>query len=155
MPGVDDHQLQLGDAVGDSASSHQRHRRHRQGGRGHHIQATDLQRIYLGDAKELLAGADAETDWVLREGDENTGLYVILDGGDDPTLIPVINITSAQLILGAGVQPTYVDQDVIDDQTPGDPIGIAGAPQTLPRPPAVSASAHAAPRRSTCRRPSR
>jgi proteasome accessory factor PafA2 len=34
---------------------------------GRTMRATDLQRIYLGDAKELLAGADAETDWVLRE----------------------------------------------------------------------------------------
>jgi proteasome accessory factor A len=34
---------------------------------GRTMRATDLQRIYLADAKELLAGADPETDWVLRE----------------------------------------------------------------------------------------
>ena len=55
-------------------------------------------------------------------------------GHDPPELIPVINITSAQLILGADVKATSVDQEVVDEQTPGIPIGILGAPQTLPRP---------------------
>jgi proteasome accessory factor PafA2 len=34
---------------------------------GQTISAVELQRIYLRDAKRLLAGADPETDWVLRE----------------------------------------------------------------------------------------
>ncbi len=34
---------------------------------GRTMRATDLQRIYLRDAQKLLAGADADTDWVLRE----------------------------------------------------------------------------------------
>jgi proteasome accessory factor A len=34
---------------------------------GRTMSAVDMQRIYLGDAKRLLAGADEETDWVLRE----------------------------------------------------------------------------------------
>ena len=51
-----------------------------------------------------------------------------------PQLIPVINTTSAQLILGADVKATQVDQEVVDEQTAGIPIGILGAPQTLPRP---------------------
>jgi proteasome accessory factor A len=33
---------------------------------GRTIGAVDLQRIYLSDAKRLLAGSDADTDWVLR-----------------------------------------------------------------------------------------
>jgi type VII secretion protein EccB len=65
---------------------------------------------------------------------EEPAPYVILDESEHPTLIPVINLTSVQLILGADTKATFVDQDVIEDQTPGDPIGIAGAPQTLPRP---------------------
>ena len=49
--------------------------------------------------------------------------------------IPVINITSAQLILGADVEPTLRRRRRSSrTQTPGDAIGILGAPQTLPRP---------------------
>jgi hypothetical protein len=77
-------------------------------------------------------------DWnqvglVVTRGDQ-PATYVILAVQDPPTLIPVINITSAQLILGADVKATSVDQDVVDEQTPGLPIGILGAPQTLPKP---------------------
>jgi Pup amidohydrolase len=34
---------------------------------GRTMRATDLQRIYLQDARALLAGADPDTDWTLRE----------------------------------------------------------------------------------------
>jgi type VII secretion protein EccB len=99
----------------------------------------------LGLAVLLMAGAAiasvlaprTEEDWGkvgLVVGREVPAPYVILEEGDPPTLIPVINITSAQLILGADVEATQVGQDVIDAQTPGAPIGILGAPQTLPPP---------------------
>src|SRR3712207_582434 len=93
--------------------------------------------LIAGAAIASVLASRTEEDWNkvgLVVSREEAAPYVILDDREDPTLIPVINITSAQLILGAGVEPTYVDQDVIEDQTPGDPIGIAGAPQTLPRP---------------------
>jgi type VII secretion protein EccB len=93
--------------------------------------------LLAGAAIASVLASRTEEDWNkigLVVSRQEAAPYVILDDGDDPTLIPVINITSAQLILGAGVEPTYVDQSVIEDQTPGDPIGIAGAPQTLPRP---------------------
>ena len=70
---------------------------------------------------------------MVTRGDQ-PATYVILEEDDPPELIPVINITSAQLILGADVKATSVDQEVVDDETPGIPIGILGAPQTLPRP---------------------
>ncbi|MBJ7359587.1 type VII secretion protein EccB [Nocardioides sp.] len=78
-----------------------------------------------------------EEDWNkvgLVVSREEAAPYVILEDEDDPELIPILNITSAQLILGADVEPTYVEQDVIEQQTPGETIGIFGAPQTLPRP---------------------
>ncbi len=93
--------------------------------------------LIAGAAIASVLASRTEEDWNkigLVVSREEAAPYVILDDGENPTLIPVINITSAQLILGVGVEPTYVDQDVIEDQTPGDPIGIAGAPQTLPRP---------------------
>ncbi len=93
--------------------------------------------LIAGGAIASVLATRTEEDWNkigLVVSRQEAAPYVILDEGENPTLIPVINITSAQLILGADVEPTYVDQDVIEDQTPGDPIGIAGAPQTLPRP---------------------
>ena len=78
-----------------------------------------------------------EEDWNkvgLVVSREEAAPYVILEDEENPELIPILNITSAQLILGAGVEPTYVEQEVIEQQTPGETIGIFGAPQTLPRP---------------------
>lgn len=59
--------------------------------------------------------------------------YVITDNTEgDPDLRPVINVTSAQLILGVDVQPKIIKQEVLDGVTPGADIGILGAPQQLP-----------------------
>jgi type VII secretion protein EccB len=93
--------------------------------------------MVAGAAIASVLASRTEEDWNqvgLVVSREEAAPYVILEASDPPTLYPVINITSAQLILGADLDPTYVDQDVIENQTPGDTIGIAGAPQTLPRP---------------------
>ena len=93
--------------------------------------------LIAGAAIASVLASRTEEDWNkvgLVVSREEAAPYVILEEADPPTLIPVINITSAQLILGADIEPTYVDQEVVEDQTPLDPIGIAGAPQTLPRP---------------------
>lgn len=85
------------------------------------------------------------TDWTesgLIVSKETGQAYVILpdeDGslpdGDGPVeLRPVINITSARLILGADVEPTLISQETIDDQLVGDDIGILGAPASVPSP---------------------
>jgi type VII secretion protein EccB len=63
---------------------------------------------------------------------ETGAAYVILEQSDDPELRPVINSTSAKLILGADADPTLISQDTIDDQQIGDDIGILGAPASLP-----------------------
>src|SRR3954453_5032588 len=94
--------------------------------------------LIAGAAIASVLASRTPEDWnkvglVVTRGDQ-PATYVILDLQDPPKLIPVINITSAQLILGADVKATSVDQDVLDEQTPGIPIGILGAPQTLPRP---------------------
>ena len=94
--------------------------------------------LVAGAAIASVLAARTPEDWnkvglVVTRGDQ-PATYVILDEHDPPQLIPVINITSAQLILGADIKATSVDQDVVDEQTPGIPIGILGAPQTLPRP---------------------
>jgi type VII secretion protein EccB len=82
-------------------------------------------------------------DWTsagLVVSKETGQAYVILpdeNGGrpdpDEPVeLRPVINITSARLILGPDVEPMLVSQGTIDDQRVGDDIGILGAPASLP-----------------------
>ncbi|MFT4082759.1 MAG: type VII secretion protein EccB, partial [Nocardioides sp.] len=74
----------------------------------------------------------AASDW------DNQGLvvtesgsrYVVTqDGGD---LWPVTNLTSAQLILGLEPHTTVVSADTVDKRTPRPPIGILGAPESLP-----------------------
>ena len=94
--------------------------------------------LVAGAAIASVLASRTPEDWnqvglVVTRGDQ-PATYVILEEDDPPELIPVINITSAQLILGADVKATSVDQEVVDEETPGIPIGILGAPQTLPRP---------------------
>ena len=77
----------------------------------------------------------APDDWasqglVLSKEDGNA--YVILEDEGDPVLRPVINITSAKLILGADSEPRSVPQEEIDERVVGDDIGIFGAPATVP-----------------------
>lgn len=67
--------------------------------------------------------------------DDHGALYVILDKEQalgDPTLRPVINVTSAQLILGAGVKTKSVPDDVLARREKGPSIGILDAPPTVP-----------------------
>lgn len=94
--------------------------------------------LVAGAAIASVLASRTPEDWnqvglVVTRGDQ-PATYLILEEREVPELIPVINITSAQLILGADVKATSVDQEVVDEQTPGIPIGILGAPQTLPRP---------------------
>jgi len=93
--------------------------------------------LIAGAAIASVLASRTPEDWnkiglVATRGDQ-PATYLILEEAEHPTLIPVINITSAQLILGADVKATEVDQEVVDEQTPGIPIGILGAPQTLPK----------------------
>ena len=79
----------------------------------------------------------APSDWNqpgLVISRETGSAYVILEESDEPELRPVINSTSAKLVLGADAGPTLISQDTIDDQRIGDDIGILGAPASLPTP---------------------
>ncbi|KQW50696.1 hypothetical protein ASC77_25560 [Nocardioides sp. Root1257] len=79
----------------------------------------------------------APSDW-KKQGlivSKDTGSsYVIVDEGSDPELRPVLNSTSAMLILGADAKPTSIAQSTIDEQRIGDDIGILGAPASMPSP---------------------
>lgn len=90
----------------------------------------------------LMAGAAAAGYFAPREAvdwtrpglviSRQTGAaYVILGADGHPVLHPVVNMTSARLVLDE-VEPTLVSQQTIDQQTIGQEIGIPGAPATLP-----------------------
>ncbi len=49
-------------------------------------------------------------------------------------LYPIINITSAKLLLKEGTKPEFVPDDLIAAKKPGVTIGISGAPEVLPKP---------------------
>ncbi|MGV3562730.1 MAG: type VII secretion protein EccB [Nocardioides sp.] len=81
-----------------------------------------------------------DSDWDapgLVISKEQGAAYVILDDeeetGEPPELRPVINITSARLILGAeGLEPRIVSQETIETRPLGEDIGILNAPASLP-----------------------
>jgi type VII secretion protein EccB len=95
--------------------------------------------VLLG-AGAAIAGAFAPTapsDWKkpgLIISKDTGSAYVIVDDSSDPELRPVINSTSAKLILGADAKPTSIAQSTIDEQRIGDDIGILGAPASVPTP---------------------
>ncbi len=79
-----------------------------------------------------------EDDWTepgLISSEETGADYVILtqEEGEDPVLRPIINITSAWLILGANAVKTDVPQADIDDEKVDSALGILGAPATPPQ----------------------
>jgi type VII secretion protein EccB len=81
-----------------------------------------------------------EEGWADSPGlivSEETGAaYVITPAaeGEEPVLRPVINITSAMLILGADTAPQIIPDEEIEAEPRGDDIGILGAPATVPSP---------------------
>ncbi|WP_243058663.1 type VII secretion protein EccB [Nocardioides sp. SR21] len=93
----------------------------------------------------LVAGAAIAGVFAPRTPDDWTehGLIVSKDTGQAYVIVPdsesseielrpVINITSAALILGPDVEPMLISQDTIDDQQIGEDIGILGAPASVP-----------------------
>src|SRR4051794_5813549 len=82
----------------------------------------------------VLAGRTA-VDWNnpgLVISKEKGQPYVITRKSRHPVLDPVINITSARLILGSSVEPVIVPEKTIQEQAIGPEIGILGAPATVP-----------------------
>jgi hypothetical protein len=82
----------------------------------------------------VLAGR-TQVDWNnpgLVISKEKGQPYVITRASKHPVLNPVINITSARLILGSSVSPVTVPEKTIQEQTIGPEIGILGAPPTVP-----------------------
>lgn len=80
---------------------------------------------------------DVDIDWTqpgLILSKEKGAAFVILEPDEEGNhqVRPVINVTSAQLILGEDATPEVVPQAEIDKETLGADIGILGAPVTVP-----------------------
>lgn len=70
---------------------------------------------------------------------DQSGLVIGADSGSrflaqDGTLFPVINTTSARLLIPDGVDPVTVSDELIASKRLGSTVGIAGAPEVLPGP---------------------
>ncbi len=64
---------------------------------------------------------------------DDGGLYVITEASEHPVLRPVINVTSAKLILGdLATDPTPLSTSFIQSQSIGEDVGILGAPHDVP-----------------------
>ncbi len=91
-------------------------------------------------AGAAIAGAlsdRAEVDWKQPGlvADNRGALYVILEKDavpGVPNVRPIINVTSAQLILGPDFKARKVPQKEIADERKGPSIGILNAPATVP-----------------------
>ncbi|QZY29334.1 type VII secretion protein EccB [Nocardioides coralli] len=92
----------------------------------------------------LMAGAaiagifttNVDPAWAEQPGlvvsKEEAAVYVITRSSSDPVLHPVLNITSAKLILGSDQEPQVIPDSYIDDETIGSDVGIFGAPSDVP-----------------------
>jgi len=63
---------------------------------------------------------------------EEAEVFVITEASPDPVLHPILNITSAKLILGSEVEPQVIPEEYIAEEEIGTDLGIFGAPYDVP-----------------------
>ncbi|HEX6151206.1 type VII secretion protein EccB [Nocardioides sp.] len=92
----------------------------------------------------LIAGAaiagiftsNVDPAWAEQPGlvisKEEAEVFVITESRPDPVLHPILNITSAKLILGSDVEPKVIPEKYIADVEIGADLGIFGAPYDVP-----------------------
>lgn len=88
-------------------------------------------------AGALTKRADPDFDQPGLFTDDRGVLYIVLESEDSPgqpVLRPVINVTSAQLILGDAGKITKVPDDKLAAEEKGPSIGILDAPAIVPSP---------------------
>ncbi|MFW6773558.1 type VII secretion protein EccB [Nocardioides sp. CPCC 205120] len=77
--------------------------------------------------------ADTEGLVIVEESGEQFLVQVDEEGGDT-VLVPVVNTTSARLVLGPELDPTTVPQEEVDRYALTESVGILNAPPSLPSP---------------------
>lgn len=92
----------------------------------------------------LIAGAaiagvftsNVDPAWAEQPGlvisKEEAEVFVITESSSDPVLHPILNITSAKLILGSDVEPQVIPEKYIADVEIDSDLGIFGAPYDVP-----------------------
>ena len=92
----------------------------------------------------LIAGAaiagvftsNVDPAWAEQPGlvisKEEAEVFVITESSTDPVLHPILNITSAKLILGSDVEPQVIPEKYIADVEIAGDLGIFGAPYDVP-----------------------
>ncbi len=92
----------------------------------------------------LIAGAaiagvftsSVDPAWAESQGlvisKEEAEVFVITEASTSPVLHPILNITSAKLILGSDVEVQVIPEDEIAQETVGTDLGIFGAPYDVP-----------------------
>src|SRR5690349_11379915 len=63
---------------------------------------------------------------------EEAEVFVITESSTEPVLHPILNITSAKLILGSDVEPQVIPEEYIAQEEIGSDLGIFGAPYDVP-----------------------
>ena len=92
----------------------------------------------------LIAGAaiagvftsNVDPTWAEKPGlvisKEEAEVFVITETSTEPVLHPILNITSAKLILGSSVEPEVIPEEYIAQEEIGSDLGIFGAPYDVP-----------------------
>ena len=88
-----------------------------------------------GAVTGLIFGRD-QADWkqpgLVISKDRGQPYLISTPEGGGLVIRPVVNITSARLILGSESDPTYVSESAISAERIGEPIGILNAPANVP-----------------------
>lgn len=92
--------------------------------------------LMAGAAIAGIFSTNVDPAWSERPGlivsEEEAAVYVITESSSDPVLHPVLNITSAKLILGSSEEPQVIPDEYIDRERLGADVGIFGAPSDVP-----------------------
>lgn len=92
----------------------------------------------------LIAGAaiagvftsNVDPAWAEESGlvisKEEAEVFIITEPSTEPVLHPILNITSAKLILGSDLEPQVIPEEYIAKEQIGSDLGIFGAPYDVP-----------------------
>jgi type VII secretion protein EccB len=94
--------------------------------------------LIAGAAVAGIFTSNVDPAWAEQPGlvisKEEAEVFVITESRADPVLHPILNITSAKLILGSDVEPKVIPEGYIAEVEIGSDLGIFGAPYDVPDP---------------------
>jgi type VII secretion protein EccB len=92
--------------------------------------------LIAGAAVAGIFTSNVDPGWADEAGlvisKEEAEVFVITGSDGDPVLHPILNITSAKLILGSEVEPKVIPEEYIAEVEIGSDLGIFGAPYDVP-----------------------